>query len=94
MSATPAAALALAACGNDGGGTSAPKDSVSASAGDTAGAHNDQDVSFAQGMIPHHRQARQMARTAAGQASSAQVKELASRIEKAQDPEIRTIRSS
>ncbi len=88
------AALALAACGGDGSDTgsgSGAKTSASASAEATAGAHNDQDVSFAQGMIPHHQQAIQMAKMAATQASSAEVKDLASRIEKAQDPEIETM---
>ncbi|MGW1275053.1 DUF305 domain-containing protein, partial [Streptomyces sp. NPDC002491] len=74
------------------GPTAAPGSaSSSAGAGVTAGAHNAQDVSFAQGMVPHHRQALEMARLAAGRASSAQVKGLASRIEKAQDPEIKTM---
>ncbi|QJS13252.1 DUF305 domain-containing protein [Streptomyces argyrophyllae] len=92
-------ALVLAACGGDndsadGGHTGhGPSAAASASAtpGASAAAHNDQDVSFAQGMIPHHRQALEMARLADGRASSAQVKDLASRIEKAQDPEIRTM---
>lgn len=88
-----AASLVLAACGSDGGSDSgsAAQTSASASAEATAGAHNDQDVSFAQGMIPHHQQAIQMAKMAAAQASSAEVKDLASRIEKAQDPEITTM---
>ncbi|MFI5473580.1 DUF305 domain-containing protein [Streptomyces cacaoi] len=89
------AALVLAACGNDSsssghaGGHSSVSSSVSADA--TAGAHNAQDVSFAQGMLPHHQQALEMAELAADRASSTEVKDLASRIEKAQDPEIRTI---
>lgn len=91
-------ALVLTACG--GGSDSASSshhtgDSASASAPasapSSAGTHNAQDVAFAQGMIPHHQQALEMARLAAGRASSAQVKELAARIEKAQDPEIRTM---
>jgi uncharacterized protein (DUF305 family) len=87
-----AAAFVLAGCGGgDGGSGSDARASASVRAEDTAGAHNEQDVSFAQGMIPHHQQAVQMARTAAGRASSAAVKDLASRIEKAQDPEIRTL---
>ncbi|MEV2216977.1 DUF305 domain-containing protein [Streptomyces sp. NPDC050997] len=91
------AALVLAACGNDSGsgsGGDAGGDSSassSASAGATAGAHNAQDVSFAQGMIPHHRQALEMAKLAADRASSAKVKDLAARVEKAQDPEIKTM---
>ena len=86
------AALVLAACGSDNGSdTGSGKTSASAGAEDTAGAHNDQDVSFAQDMIPHHQQAIQMSRMAASQASSAEVKDLAARIEKAQDPEIETM---
>ncbi|MCZ9339692.1 DUF305 domain-containing protein, partial [Streptomyces sp. TRM76130] len=49
------------------------------------------DVAFAQGMIPHHRQAVEMAGLAAGRADSDQVKELAADIMKAQDPEIKTL---
>ncbi|MFI7408414.1 DUF305 domain-containing protein [Streptomyces sp. NPDC049627] len=91
------AALVLAACGGDNGSDSgsAAKESATSSAdagaGATAGAHNDQDVSFAQGMIPHHQQALEMAEMAADRASSAQVKDLAARIRKAQDPEIQTM---
>ncbi len=62
---------------------------------DTGGAdqaeHNDQDIAFAQGMIPHHRQAVEMADMAAEKASSAEVKDLADRIQAAQDPEIRQL---
>jgi uncharacterized protein (DUF305 family) len=50
--------------------------------------HNPADVTFAQGMIPHHRQAIEMSRLAADRAASPRVKELAARIEQAQDPEI------
>lgn len=90
---TVAAALVLAACGSgDGSGShSGAHSSASASTEDAAGAHNSQDVSFAQGMIPHHQQAVQMAEVAADQASSTEVKDLASRIEKAQDPENKTM---
>ena len=76
------ALFTLAACG--GGGDSG-------SDSDTAASHNAQDVSFAQGMIPHHRQAVEMAELAAGRASSSEVKDLAARIEKAQGPEITTM---
>ncbi|MEU9434973.1 DUF305 domain-containing protein [Streptomyces sp. NPDC048252] len=97
--ATVTAALVLASCGNDsssndsGSGHAGAHSSASSStsADATAGAHNAQDVSFAQGMIPHHQQALEMAELAAERASSAGVKGLASRIEEAQGPEIRTI---
>ncbi|UXX96410.1 DUF305 domain-containing protein [Streptomyces sp. AD2-2] len=80
------AALTLTACGGDDGNTKA-------GAGSTAGSgrHNAADVSFSQEMIQHHRQAVDMAGLAAGHASSAQVKSLASKIEGAQAPEIRTM---
>ncbi|WP_329537986.1 DUF305 domain-containing protein (plasmid) [Streptomyces sp. NBC_01450] len=90
------AVLVLAACGNDSDSASSKHQghssaSSSASADATTAAHNAQDVSFAQGMIPHHQQALEMAKLAADRASSAEVKDLAARIEKAQDPEIQTM---
>ncbi|MFJ9566650.1 DUF305 domain-containing protein [Streptomyces fuscichromogenes] len=90
---TATAALALAACGSgdDSAGGAHASHSAAAGATATAGAHNAQDVSFAQTMIPHHQQAVAMAGLAADRASSAQVKDLAARIEKAQDPEIETM---
>ncbi|MGW3128774.1 DUF305 domain-containing protein [Streptomyces sp. NPDC001076] len=90
---TVTAALALTACGSDDDSAATAHASHSAAAGATAtaGAHNAQDVTFAQGMIPHHQQALEMARLAADRASAAQVKDLAARIEKAQDPEIKTM---
>lgn len=51
-------------------------------------AFNDADVAFAQGMIPHHKQAVMMADLAADRASSQEVKDLAAQIKAAQDPEI------
>ncbi|NNN38115.1 DUF305 domain-containing protein [Streptomyces sp. S3(2020)] len=87
MAATVTAALVLAACGDAGSGHESGHSSPSSS----AASHNAQDVSFAQGMIPHHRQALEMAELAADRASSAEVKDLAARIEKAQDPEIETM---
>lgn len=50
--------------------------------------HNAQDVAFTQGMIPHHQQAVEMSDMALAQASSAKVKDLATRIKAAQGPEI------
>ncbi|MBJ6637710.1 DUF305 domain-containing protein [Streptomyces sp. DHE7-1] len=92
LAATAAASLALAACGGgDGAAHAGHGGSASPAASATAGTHNAQDVTFAQGMIPHHRQALEMAKLADGRASSARVKDLAARIEKAQDPEIRTM---
>ncbi|MGW3287322.1 DUF305 domain-containing protein [Streptomyces sp. NPDC001002] len=94
MAAAVSAALVLAACGNgDGDSGHDGHGSAASSTGTSTGArsHNAQDVAFAQGMIPHHQGALEMAGLAADRASSAQVKSLASRIEKAQDPEIKTM---
>src|SRR5256885_15118979 len=49
---------------------------------------NDADVTFAQMMIPHHRQAVQMADLAAPRVADPQLKTLAAQIKAAQDPEI------
>ncbi|MFF4603221.1 DUF305 domain-containing protein [Streptomyces sp. NPDC001339] len=91
------AALVLTACGgNDdtaqAGTSSTPAASTpAASASAPAGEHNQADVTFAQGMIPHHRQAIAMADMALSRASSSDIKALASKIQKAQDPEIATM---
>ncbi|MFD8543752.1 DUF305 domain-containing protein [Streptomyces sp. NPDC059649] len=88
--AVTAAALTLSACGSEGGKTdgTSPSGRPSAAAGASAGTHNAADVTFAKGMIPHHRQAVAMADLAATRAGSADVKALAAAIKKAQDPEI------
>jgi uncharacterized protein (DUF305 family) len=56
-----------------------------------APAFNQADVTFAQGMIPHHRQAIQMAQLADGRAADPTVEKLAQQIEGAQAPEIETM---
>jgi uncharacterized protein (DUF305 family) len=101
VAAAGAAALVLAACGGNGddtgsaghGGHNSSTASASASARASAsqGQHNAADVAFAKGMIPHHRQAVQMADLAPDRAQSAEVKKLAAEIKKAQDPEIKTL---
>ncbi|MFJ3519338.1 DUF305 domain-containing protein [Streptomyces sp. NPDC090131] len=94
VGAVATAALVLAACGSNdspaghGGHASA---SPSASASAAQGQHNAADVAFAKGMIPHHRQAVEMADLAPTRADSAEVKQLAEEIKKAQDPEIKTL---
>ncbi|QPP05329.1 DUF305 domain-containing protein [Streptomyces bathyalis] len=88
VAATTVAAAVLTACGgNDdsAGGHGGHKSSAPASKGN----HNSADVSFATGMIPHHRQAVEMAELADSRASSAEVKSLSKDIEKAQGPEIK-----
>ena len=62
--------------------------SPSASATPAVGAHNQADIAFATEMIPHHRQAVQMADLALSRATNAEVKTLAQAIKAAQDPEI------
>ncbi|MEV6676528.1 DUF305 domain-containing protein [Streptomyces erythrochromogenes] len=97
-----AAAVVLAACGggdstggHDGHGAAAASASPSATASAQApaarGQHNAADAAFAKGMIPHHRQAVEMADLAPSRARSAEVKKLAEDIRKAQDPEIKTL---
>lgn len=91
--------LLLTACGgNDDmkGMEHGSKDSSAsgkATASPAPGAFNDADVSFAQMMIPHHQQALEMAKLADGRAGDAQITSLAGKIEKAQDPEIATMKS-
>ncbi|MEV5343916.1 DUF305 domain-containing protein [Streptomyces sp. NPDC052676] len=96
-----AGALFLTACGGDGmngmrhGGDSGSSP-TSAEAGAEAGTgdgFNDADVAFAQQMIPHHEQALEMAKLADGRASDTRIKDLAGKIEQAQDPEIRTMKA-
>ncbi|MEW1750879.1 DUF305 domain-containing protein [Streptomyces angustmyceticus] len=96
VAATAVCALALAACGSNNSGShsgdgSPAKPAASPSARVPSGGHNAADVAFAKGMIPHHRQAVEMADLAATRASSPQVKEFADKIKKAQAPEIRTL---
>ena len=83
--------ITLAACGSNDSTTGASTSTDSTSASASASEHNPADVSFAQGMIPHHRQALMMAGMAADRASMPEVKDLASRIKAAQDPEIQTM---
>lgn len=95
--ATATALLALSACGggddmSSGSGMdhgSAAKPTASASAG--AAASNDADVMFAQMMIPHHREAVEMAEMAETRAADAEVKSLSAKITAAQQPEIDTM---
>ncbi len=74
-----------AACSSDDDST---VDASSEPNGEASAAHNDADVEFAQMMIPHHEQAVEMAQLAPDRADSADVQDLAMRIEEAQAPEI------
>jgi uncharacterized protein (DUF305 family) len=98
VAAASTAAIVLAACGSSDdssaghdGHSKTTQPSASASA--SQGQHNAADVSFAQGMIPHHRQAVEMADLATTRAELAEVKKLAEEIKNAQDPEIKTMSS-
>lgn len=89
-----AAALVLAACSHPGDTTShgtghTSPTSTASSAG--SGIHDAADAMFAQTMIPHHRQALEMAELAATRAADPKVAELAAKIETEQEPEIRTM---
>ncbi|MEV5315327.1 DUF305 domain-containing protein [Streptomyces sp. NPDC052610] len=83
--AVSAGVLLLTACGGDGDGNQG---------GNEAGTSgfNDADVLFAQQMIPHHEQALEMARLVDGRAGDEEIKDIAGKIEQAQDPEIRTLK--
>ncbi len=91
---TTVAAVLLAACGggdhDSSGGANHGNATPSATVPSEA-TFNAADVAFATDMIPHHQQALEMAKVAATRASNSQVKDLAGRIEKAQDPEIATL---
>lgn len=94
-----ATTLTLAACGSSktsgmdsmstsGGSAPAASPSSSMSMSDS---HNQADLAFATGMIPHHGQAIDMADMAVKKATNSQVKQLGIQIKAAQDPEISTM---
>ena len=96
MAAAAAAALfTISACSNSGSDTqaqtSAPAgtSAASSSAAPAEESHNDADVAFAQGMIPHHEQAVEMSDMLLGkQGVDPRVIALANEIKAAQAPEI------
>lgn len=92
IAAAGAAVVALVAgCGgNDAAGTNPGPSSTAASTGQ-AGGNNADDVAFAQGMVPHHQQALDMAKLVPSRSTNPKVLDLAKRIEGAQDPEIKTM---
>jgi uncharacterized protein (DUF305 family) len=101
VGASAAAALALiAGCGSSGSddtmaghGAATTGTSIATGAPSSAAesAHNADDVSFAQQMIPHHAQAVEMANLVPSRGAQPEVFDLASRIQKAQDPEIQQL---
>lgn len=98
LAAGGALALVLTACGSSNdSSTAAPSPSTSTTGSSTGqgvdAMHNDADVTFINDMAPHHSGAIVMAQLAAGQAGSAQVKDLANRISAAQGPEIEKMKA-
>jgi uncharacterized protein (DUF305 family) len=78
----------LGACG--GSDDASPAESDASATAPARVAMNDADIEFAQGMIPHHEQAIEMAEIALDPArgASADVAALATRIRDGQDPEV------
>ena len=96
FSVVTAGVFVLAGCSSAGdNSTSGPavnsSDAASATGTPASGPHNAADVTFATDMIPHHAQAVEMADMALAQATSTEVKGLATQIKNAQDPEIQTM---
>ena len=83
------AAIALSACG---GGEESAAPGATSSTVSASPTFNDADAAFAQGMIPHHSQAVEMATIALQQSSNPAILDLAGRIQGAQDPEIAQMR--
>lgn len=80
----------LAGCSGTG---SEPMPSTNSTTSAPAASHNEQDTTFAQMMIVHHKGAIEMAGLAGTRASAPQVKELATHIKAAQQPEIQKMTS-
>ena len=83
-----ALSLALAGCGGSPSTTPAGPAPTSSATAQAGAQFNDADVAFAQMMIPHHREAVEMAELAADRAQNPEVKALAEQIRAAQEPEI------
>ena len=83
------ALLALAACSNSTSNQGSQKTSTTSTSASPAQAYNQQDVMFAQHMIPHHQQAIQMSDIVLSkQGIDPRVVQLANQIKAAQGPEI------
>jgi uncharacterized protein (DUF305 family) len=97
MLAAASTAVVLAGCSNSetpstSTVTATPTTVAAPSVSGSTSAHDDADVAFAQGMIPHHSQAVDMAGLAADRAGNDRVKQLAASVENAQGPEIEQLR--
>ncbi|MGV9859678.1 DUF305 domain-containing protein [Gordonia sp. NPDC003425] len=92
MAAAAIGVVALAGCGTDspsGSDAASGVTTTSAASGSpSASAHNAADVMFNQMMIPHHQQAIAMADLVPSRTDNAAVRELATQIRNAQQPEI------
>jgi uncharacterized protein (DUF305 family) len=88
MAALAVVAVAAGCGGGASRGSGPSSDQPSATGSPSSAAHNQADIAFAQGMIPHHEQAVRMADLAQSRASDPRVKDLAAKIEAAQAPEI------
>lgn len=88
-----AGTLLLSACGGGDDADSSDAASADSVAPSPDASFNDADVMFAQGMIPHHEQAVEMASIALRPESGAsdEVQALATEIQESQDPEIDTM---
>ena len=83
VAAATLAATGLVSCGGD-----ADEPDAGGSSADTTATHNDADVEFASGMIPHHAQALSMADLAVGRQVDKEFSALLDDIRAAQTPEI------
>ncbi|WP_233899516.1 DUF305 domain-containing protein [Pseudonocardia dioxanivorans] len=94
LGAAAVTAVLVAGCSDSTGSATAASTTPSAAATSPAVSadHNAADTAFVHDMIPHHAQAVEMADMAIQQASNAQVKQLATRIQQAQGPEIEQMR--
>lgn len=88
-----ASILTLAACGGSSTTKTAATTAAPPAASSASTTFNDADVVFAQGMIPHHEQAIEMADVALDPSigAGAKIKDLATRIKAGQDPEIKQL---
>lgn len=94
LAAAAAAGLLLTGCGNKTSSNPAPPPPAARSApASPQQQHNQADVVFLQNMVLHHTQAMTMSQIARNQASTAQVKDLAARIEAEQSPQIQQMNS-
>lgn len=91
-----AGTLLLAGCADDSSDAAGHGSMMSSSGSASSSAsaeedHNEQDLQFVTAMIPHHESAITMAQMAQDRAADPRVKDLATRIEAAQGPEIETM---